>query len=155
MADLRPTVLVLVDDRDERQSIAAVLSEAGFAVIGAADPPDALVALHRVPVAAAVVALPLPEARRFLHQARRGQPGLKALSLVAPAAMRFADDEEAGSVVLRPCDSRELLGCVFELVLREENDPAPHHRRAAELAIAAARLACLHSQQDRAREAGR
>jgi len=59
-------------------------------------------------------------------------------------------------LVKRPLDPRRLLGCVVELVLREDDvaAPVPRHSTAAELGIAAARLACLYNRHSVAAAAG-
>ena len=49
-----------------------------------------------------------------------------------------------------------MLGCVVELVLRTDDlaTPAPRHGAAAELGIAAARLACLYNRHSAAAATG-
>jgi DNA-binding response OmpR family regulator len=152
MTESGPSILVLDSDRDERMLIASVLREAGFAVIAAADDCGASAAMSRQRFAAAVIALPEGEEIELLRQVRRRQPDLKALVVVDPAALRLVD-EGCGTVVKRPFDPRQLLGCVFELVLRE-NASAPPHPHAAELGITAAKLACLQNRRTAAAAAG-
>ncbi|HEV2334569.1 MAG TPA: hypothetical protein VGS13_03655 [Stellaceae bacterium] len=145
MAFNRPTILVVVDDPDERAVIAAVLREVGFGVVAAALDRVARAAMTRHGFAAAVVALRHGDGVEFLRHARRWQPGLKALIVIEPTATQFVDPDD-DTIVARPFDPRRLLGCVFELVLRENGrGVAPQHSHAAEFAIAAARLACLAS----------
>ena len=57
-------------------------------------------------------------------------------------------------MVARPFDARQLLGRVFELVLRDGEDKTPRHSHAAEFGIAAAKLACLDSRRSAAAAAG-
>ena len=149
MAGERPTILVVDDDWDERVAIAAVLRDAGFVVVSAAHGQGAQAALTREPFAAAVIALPEEDGVEFQRHLRRHQPGLRALIVIEPAATRFVD---AGSDTLlaRPFDPGHLLGCVFELVLREAEEKTPYHSHAAEFGIAAARLACLDSRRTKA-----
>ena len=108
-----PRILVVDDDWNERMQIASMLREAGFDVVSAAqDCGTSAMADRRF--AAAVIALPGDEGLEFLRDARRRQPGVKALIVVEPAALRLVD-EDCGTLVKRPFDPRELLGCVFEI----------------------------------------
>jgi DNA-binding response OmpR family regulator len=147
-----PTILVVDDDRDERVTIAAVLREGGFRVAAAARNRGAAAALRREHFAAAVIALP-DGGVEFLRRARRWQPGLQALLVIEPAALRLVDADDA-TLVTRPFDARQLLSRAFELVLREDEDRKPHHSHAAEFGIAAAKLACLYSRHAAAAAAG-
>jgi len=151
MAGNGPTILVVDNDRDERFAIAAVLREAGFAVAAAHDR-GARAAMMRERFAAAVVALP-DGGVGFLRRARRRQPGLPALIVVEPAAMRLVDEGE-NILIARPLNPHQLLGGAFELVLRGDRDPRLQHSHAAELGIAAAKLACLTSRRAAAAAAG-
>jgi DNA-binding response OmpR family regulator len=152
MAERRPTILVVGDDREERVAIAAVLSEAGFAV-AAAHVRGARAALTRRRFAAAVIALPEDDGVEFQRHLRRRHPGLPALTVSGPETTRFLDADD-DTLVPRPLDPCQLLGRVFELVLREGEDMTPHHSDAAELGIAAARLACLDNRLSAASAAG-
>lgn len=143
MAANRPTILVVDNDRDERAAIAAALREAGFGVAAAARDRGATAALERKRFAAAIIALP-DGGVEFLRRARRRQPGLQALIILEPAAMRSVDAGEA--FVARPIDPRQLLSRIFELVLREPEERLPHGN-AAEFGIAAAKLACLYRRR--------
>ncbi len=152
MAGERPTILVVDDDRDERAMIAAALRDAGFAVAAPAHDRAARAAMTRQRFAAAVIALPEAGGVAFQRHARRQQPGWRAVIAIEPKANRFVDQDD-DTLVTRPFDARQLLGCVFELVLREGGE-APHHGHAAELGIAAAELACLDSRRTAASAAG-
>ena len=153
MTEIGPRILVVDDEGDERTQIASVLREAGFAVVAAARD-GAAEALAGARFAAAVIALPDAEGAEFLRSARRRHPGLRALLVVEPAALRLVE-EDCVTLVKRPFDPRELLGCVFAVVLREdERDAAPAHDHIAEFGIAAARLACLHNRRDAAAAVG-
>ena len=145
MAGQRPGILLVSSDWNERVLIAALLREAGFGVVAAAEERGAAAALDREGFAAAVVALPNAGGIPFVHRARRRQPDLRALVVVDPAAIALAD-EDCASLVKRPFDPRELLGCLFELVLREDDGAAAPPSHAAELGIAAAKLACLYNR---------
>ena len=153
MAQSGPRILVVDDEWDERMQIASVLREAGFEVVATTQDCGASTAISGENFAAAVIALPGDEGLEFLRDARRRQPGVKALIVVEPAALRLVD-EDCGTLVKRPFDPRELLGCVFALVLREDEHGAALGHGHAELGIAAAKLACLHNRRDAAAAVG-
>jgi DNA-binding NtrC family response regulator len=154
MAGKRPTILVVDDDRDESVVIASVLREAGFAVAAATESRGASAAMKRERFAASVIAVGEDVGVEFLRDARRRQPGLKALIVIGPAATRFVDEEDC-TLLTRPFDPRRLLDCVFKLVLHDDEDgTAPHHNHAAEFGIVAATLACLVSRRTAAAAAG-
>ena len=146
MAGKGPSILVVADGWNERLLIAATLREAGFTALVAAEGRDAM-ARQLDHVAAAVIALPEDDGVALIRELRQDRPSLPALLVIDRAAMQ-ALDEDCATLVRRPFDPRQLLGCVFELVLREdEADGAVRHSHAAERGIAAARLACLCSRR--------
>lgn len=149
-----PSILVVAGDDSERARIAATISEAGFAVTATAKRSGALAALTRQRFTAIVSALRSDDGSEFLRQARRCQPGLAAVLVLAPPALHV-DAMDDVSVVKRPLDPRRLLRCVFELVLREGGPGDGLHSRAAELGIAAAQLACLDHRRAVAERSGR
>jgi DNA-binding response OmpR family regulator len=155
MGETGPSILVVDDSWDERRSIAALLREAGFDVAAMASEEQALAALDERYFAAAVVALPNGEGAAFLRRARRRQSGLKGLIIIDRAAMRLLDDDCA-TLIKRPFDPRQLLGCVFALVLREDEQTAAtsHGNVAAEFGIAAAKLVCLQNRRIAAAASG-
>jgi DNA-binding response OmpR family regulator len=155
MGETGPSILVVGDDWDERRFITSLLHEAGFDVAALAPDGGALAALDERPFATAVVALPSGEGVAFMRRARRRQPGLKGLIVTDPAAMRLVDDDCA-TLIKRPFDPQQLLGCVFALVLREDElgGAAGHGHAAAEFGIAAAKLVCLHNRRIAAAAAG-
>jgi DNA-binding response OmpR family regulator len=153
MAGTGPSILVVADDRRERELIVATLGEAGFAAISATR--ASARKLWRGRVAAAVVALAEADALAAVIELRLLQPGLPTVVVVEPTESRPLE-EDCATVVKRPLDPRQLLGCVVELVLRTDElaAPAPRHSTAAELGIAAARLACLYNRHSVAAAAG-
>lgn len=148
MDEAGPSILVVDDDWGERKSIASLLHEAGFDVAAMAPDGGAFAAIDERPFAAAVVALRNNDGAAFLRRARRRQAGLKGLIVSDPAAMRLVDDDCA-ALIKRPFDPRQLLGCVFALVLREDEQSAGfgHGHAAAEFGIAAAKLVCLQNRR--------
>lgn len=152
MAFSRPSILVAGNDAEESAAIAAMLREAGFAAVLAGDEHSARAAILRRPFAAAVIALPGMDGVEFAAWAAHEQPGFRALAIVEPRALRLIDGD-CTTLIRRPFDPRQLLGCLFELVLRDDGEPAREDRD-AELGIAAAELACLSRRQEMAAAAG-
>lgn len=154
MAGSGPNILVIADDWHDRGLITSTLREAGFATVSATATSPAAV-LRRRRFAAAVVALAEEDAPGVVAELRLLQPGLPTVLIVDPAASR-AHDEDWTVFVKRPLDPRQLLGSVVELVLCTDNSaaPAPRHGTAAELGIAAARLACLYNRHSVAAATG-
>lgn len=148
-----PSILVVDDDAEEGASIVSLLREAGFGVMAEDAADGALTALDEQHFAAVVVALRHGEGLSFLEQARRRQPGLKALVVIEPAFMRLVT-EDCATLVKRPFDPRQLLGCVFALVLREEEQGCSQGHTEAEFGIAAAKLVCLQNRRVAAAAAG-
>jgi DNA-binding response OmpR family regulator len=150
-----PSILVVAEDWGERKLIASLLREAGFEVAAMASEDAAAAVMDERQFAAAVVALPNGAGAACLDRARRRQAGLKGLIVTDATAMRLVDDEGA-ALIKRPFDPRQLLGCVFALVLREEEQAAAigHGHAAAEFGIAAAKLVCLHNRRIAAAAAG-
>lgn len=154
MIDGGPSILVVDGDWNQRSLLVSLLCEAGFAVTAVADEPGAMDALAQTRFAAAVVALRDGDGVSLLRRARRRQPGLKALLVVEPEALRMIDLDST-ALVKRPFDTRQLLGCVFALVLHEdEQEPTPADHHAAEFGIAAAKLVCLQNRRIAAAAAG-
>jgi DNA-binding NtrC family response regulator len=156
MAGKGPSILVVAADRDERALLLATLRQAGFSVVApAAGGRGAVAALRWERFAAAVIALPDRAAHDALDMAHGIQPGLPAVMIVDAAAAWVAD-ENVATLIRRPLDPQRLLGSVVELVLRDEDaaTPAPRNDAAAELGIAAARLACLRHRRAAATAAG-
>ena len=152
MAGTGPSILVVATDRHEGTLIVSTLREAGFTALVA----DAALPFENSQFfTAAVVAVDEADLGAALAAARALRPGLPAVIVIDPASARPVG-ENCAVLVKRPLDPRRLLGAVVELVLREDQAtaPAPRHGHAAELGIAAARLACLCNRQTVAAAAG-
>jgi DNA-binding response OmpR family regulator len=148
MIDTRRHVLIVERDADTRARLAAALRESGFVVAAFRDSRGALAALAVRPVDLAVVAGHAPEGEDALAVARRMRhcrPGCKVLFTGAADALPAAPGPGSGHAVTRPFNKRRLLSAVFELLARDAADR--QHRDAAEMALLAARLACLRSRQ--------
>ncbi len=151
MIDSPPYALVIDGDSEARRLAAASLGEAGFVVAGFTHPRGALAALAVRPADLAVIAGRLADGSdgfAAARQLRHCQSGLKVLFTasagVPPAGIPAAGGLNDGYVVTRPFDRRRLLGSVLELVARGEADAGD--RRAAELGLVEAELACLASR---------
>jgi len=154
MAGSGPNILIIADDWHDRGLIMSTLREAGFAAVSATEG-LAAAALRGGRFAAAVVSLTEEDASGAAAELRLLQPGLPMVLVVDPAASR-ALDADCAVFVKRPLDPRQLLGCVVDVVLRTDElaVPAPRHGTAAELGIAAARLACLYNRHSAAAATG-
>jgi DNA-binding response OmpR family regulator len=154
MVGTGPNILVIADDRHERGLIVSTLREAGFAAVSATASGVAGAGCERF--AAAVVALAEEDALAAIAELRDLHPSLPTVLIVDPTASRALNEDCATVIKRRPLDPRRLLGCVVELVLREDDvaAPAPRHSAAAELGIATARLACLYNRHATAAAAG-
>jgi DNA-binding response OmpR family regulator len=148
-----PNILVVAADSRERGRLAATISDAGFAVFAVAEPSGALAAFDEQDFAAAVLAPQTDDGTALLREARRRQPGLPTVLVLPPAALRLVEADGA-TIVKRPLDPRQVLGCVFEIVLRDAPPGCAPHSRAAELGIAAAQLACLDNRRTTAAASG-
>jgi two-component system OmpR family response regulator len=122
MATARPCVLVVDDEKDVRQLLETMLSEAGFAVASAGDGAVALEIIERQAVDLAVVDLRLPgplDGLETVRRARASHPDLKALFICGVEPPPRGGDRD--DFVSKPFFGREFLGCVFELLLRNTN----------------------------------
>lgn len=161
MPEPRPSALVISDDGIQRELIAATLAEAGFAV-AASDGEAAVAMIAAAPVEVAVIAARLRGGRggaEVIGRARRHHPALKALFVTDTAGACVADGADGDAVCVlaadRPSDQRRLLGCLYDLLLRDAGSQAEGRRHcAAEFGIAAARIACLQSRCAAAASAG-
>jgi CheY-like chemotaxis protein len=146
-----PNILIVADNVAERDTIAALVEEAGVTAVMAGD--DAVAMLRQTGIAGAVVALPERAMRDFLDRAAVRAPHAKLLVVCDAHAMAVEDGRV--SVAHRPLDPRELIGGVIDLMLREDpHNAAPRHGLAAELGIATAKLACLCRREASAASVG-
>jgi two-component system OmpR family response regulator len=122
MATARPCVLVVDDEKDVREFLETMLSDAGFAVASAGDGAVALEIIERQAVDLAVVDLRLPgtlDGLETVRRARANHPDLKALFISGVEPPPKGGDRD--DFVSKPFFGREFLGCVFELLLRNTN----------------------------------
>jgi len=129
----RPGVLVADGDQARRGRVAALLAEAGIAVIAASDHAAALSAVERRRYDLAIVGAGLGDLAARLAAAR-------------PEMQIFPLDD----IPLAAGEPRRFVGRVRERLLRAERcDPGE-----AELFIATAKIACLDRRRAAARAAG-
>ena len=114
-------VLVIDDDAERRQMIAAVLGGEGFAVAAVADGFSAIRTAGAQPYALALVAVALPgmlDGAATVRQIRARQPWLKALFTGEAAERPHRPAGDSDDFIAAPFHRRDLLGCVFELLQR-------------------------------------
>jgi CheY-like chemotaxis protein len=122
-APLPGNVLIVEDDRDTREMLAALLSVEGFHAIGAEDGLEALHLLravrHRAPKTPCLVLLDLAMPRLGGHEFRRAQLGDPTVATVPVAVISGAVDLEeralalgAVATVTKPIDVALLIDVV-------------------------------------------
>ena len=116
--------VLVVDDEGVRELVETLLSDAGFAVASANDGTTALEIFERQAVDLAVVDMRLPGGLNGLETVRRARarhPDLKALFISGVDPIPSRRDPDREDFVSKPFSGHELLGCVFELLLRNKN----------------------------------
>ena len=124
MGIARSCVLVVGDEKEVREVVETILIDAGFAVATAGDGAAALQIVEKQPVDLAVVDVRLPGGLNGLETVRRArarQPDLKALFISGIEPIPSHRDPDREDFVSKPFSGHELLGCVFELLLRNKN----------------------------------
>jgi DNA-binding response OmpR family regulator len=124
MSMAQSRVLVVDDDEGVRELVETLLSDAGFAVASANDGTTALEIFERQAVDLAVVDMRLPGGLNGLETVRRARarhPDLKALFISGVDPIPSRRDPDREDFVSKPFSGHELLGCVFELLLRNKN----------------------------------
>jgi len=146
VAGRSPRILIVEDEATIRDLLEALLSQEGFVVESAPNGLSALALLEQRPFALMVTDVVLPgelDCVATVRYARARHPELKSL-FISGRLGPVCDDSEQDDFVSKPFHARELLGCIWELLLRD----TPKHRvndpqRAAELAILEAKINCL------------
>jgi CheY-like chemotaxis protein len=109
--------LLLVEDNvDARQTLAATLRRRGFEVAEAADGRTALDALQKFPADVAIVDLGLPVMNGYqVARAIRGNPALRQMLLIALTGYGDEDNRQATAAagfdlhIVKPVNPRELV----------------------------------------------
>lgn len=144
-----PSVLVVDDDEPVCELIEDVLVRGGLTVATATTGLAALDLLDHADFDVVVADVSLPgelSGTELIQAARIGHPSLRCL-FISGSADPTTDDPDRDDFVAKPFRINELLGCVWELLLR----PVPERRsewpaRQAGQVLAAAKLACLKNQ---------
>jgi CheY-like chemotaxis protein len=114
-------VLIIDDNAERRQMIAAVLGGEGFAVTAVAEGFSAIRVAGGQSYALALVAVALPgmlDGAATVRQMRARQPWLKALYTGEAAQRPRRPAGDCDDFIAAPFHRRDLLGCVFELLQR-------------------------------------
>jgi DNA-binding response OmpR family regulator len=126
-----PTILVVEDDEDVRETINSLLSDAGFAVHTAATGWEALAIIDAAPIDMMVADIRLPgglDGLSMVRNARMRHPALKCL-FISGNRGPVVCDPVLDDFVGKPFRLHELLGCIWK-VLRG-NSPQPRVEIAA------------------------
>jgi two-component system OmpR family response regulator len=150
MEHFPPRVLVLEDDEQVRDIVTEMLSEAGIQVDAAADGLTALEKIDRTEFDLIIADIQLPgevDGLETIRCARARYPFLRSL-FISGKGRSALEDPEADDFIKKPFSSRELLGCVWEVLLRDPpRRPAGHTKRCADRWVAAAKVDCLRRQR--------
>ena len=125
MTQEQPAILVLEDDASVRETLSAVLTDAGFRVETAATGWEAIALIDQHPFDMVVADIGLPGGLNGLQTARHARerhPRLKCLFISGQRAPVVCDPV-LDDFVAKPFRPFELLGCVWK-VLRG-NQPYP------------------------------
>jgi DNA-binding response OmpR family regulator len=146
MEHLPARVLVLEDDELIRELVADMLRDDGIDVDTVGDPLSALEKIDAGDFDLIIADVWLPGAVdgvEAVRCARARHPSLRSL-FISGKNMPELEDPRADEFVQKPFDSRELLGCVWELLLREGPQRCESGtRRAAARFVAAAKVDSL------------
>jgi two-component system response regulator MprA len=118
-------ILVVINNAECRERIAAMLRDEGFAVTEATEGLAALRAIGAERFALIVAGTSLPgslDGRATVRQARTRQPWLKALFIedhhLESHARPSAGNPDHDDLIVAPFERHELIGCTFELLHR-------------------------------------
>jgi len=124
-----PRVLVVDNDDEVRDLIGSLLTDAGFAVSAAPTFPTALDLLKKDAFDVIVTEVVLPDGLsgvELVRCARASQPALRTLFISERTGPYVVVDQpDRDDFVGIPFRNRELLGCVWELMLRDLPDKQP------------------------------
>jgi CheY-like chemotaxis protein len=113
-----PTILVLEDDDDVRETIGAVLSEAGFQVATAATGMEAVALSEERRFDLVVADIRLPgglDGLQVAQHVRLRNPSLKCL-FISGGAEPTVCDPRLDDFIAKPFRPIELLGCVWKVL---------------------------------------
>ena len=116
-----PAVLVVDDDPDIRTLLRAWLDEEGFQVSDAGSGETALVLVGAKPFDLLVMDVRLPtglDGTETVRLARKRNPDVRSL-FISGVEIPSRTNPDLDDFVHKPFCKRELIGCVWELLLRE------------------------------------
>jgi DNA-binding response OmpR family regulator len=150
MEHFPPRVLVLEDDEQICQVVTEMLRDDGIDVDAAGDCLTALEKIDRSDFDLIIADVGLPgevDGLDTVRCARTQHPCLRSL-FISGKDTPVVEDPEVDDFVAKPFSCRELLGCVWELLLRDtsRHEP-PSGRRTAERCVAAAKVDWLRRQR--------
>jgi two-component system OmpR family response regulator len=149
-----PSILVVDDDDRVRETVVAMLEDAGFRVAAAASGWEALDLIEQREFDLAVVDVGLPDDLTGIDLVRcvRAKRPQQRCLFISGFADPVADDPERDNFVRKPFRLSELLGCVWELLQRKVSEaPIDLPERRERWLIQAARVDCLRRERKRAR----
>jgi CheY-like chemotaxis protein len=127
--DAGPTVLVVDDDDDIRNYAAAVLQGAGYQVIAASSPSEALHQLHDAPTIDVMftdIVLPEIDGFKLAEIAKRRHPALRVLYTSGyPDTGERQSIERYGRLLVKPYRSAQLEQAVGEATARHPQRDVP------------------------------
>jgi DNA-binding response OmpR family regulator len=148
-------ILVVDDEIEVRDLVRSVLSREGFAVSEAADGSTALKLIESGSFDLLITDIGLPPPLDGLEMVRRARAHSRELKslFISGKCQPAWDDAERDDFVSKPFKSRDLVGCVWELLTRESS--AAHEIGSnAELGLLEAEIRCLIQRRDDAIAAG-
>ena len=142
-------ILVVEDDPLIRELLETLLIDEGFAVDTAAHGLAALNLLERHRYALMITDIALPgslDGVTLVRYARAHASELKSL-FISGYSGPVCDDSDRDDFIAKPFNRREFLGCVWELLLREQPQRcAIDLHRGAELALLETRIDGIRNQ---------
>jgi two-component system torCAD operon response regulator TorR len=120
-------ILVMDHDEARRETIAAILRDEGFPVTTVADGFAGLRAIGEDRISLVVAAMHLPgtlDGVATMRRARAKRPAVRFLLVADYPDVPVWPTHDADDVIAAPFHRWELLGCVFELLGRDERGDA-------------------------------
>jgi DNA-binding response OmpR family regulator len=116
-----PRILVIDDDPEVCSLLQSLLRHEGFPVSTAGDGPSALELIENggFDLLITDICLPPPiDGIETVRRARKRDPGLRSLFISGTGTARW-DDPAYDDFVSKPFNTRELVGCIWELFSRQ------------------------------------
>jgi len=120
MALQPPRILIIDDDPEVCALLQSMLRREGFPVCSVGDGPSALELIEKVGFDLLITDIGLPpplDGIETVRRAREHDPSLRSLFISGSGTARW-DDPTCDDFVSKPFNSRELVGCIWELFSR-------------------------------------